>query len=790
MIMKTWKSEVISLLNRLGGQASLDEIYNEFENNGSRPRIPNYKAVIRATLERGCRDSLAFDGDELFYMVNSKGGGKYGLLKQWNFDWVDFYVEFAEKLLTYKNKRQDLIVKVKNVFKNIGVELPTLEEKDSDIIDIDPFTIFGTFNKSMKASSRQLIIGGYAKEFSVKSPIPQSFDGIPVLMPMNATFYAFKSERGEDVIDNVWEIFEAAINYAKDKSSKNQEKFKKYFDIVINHKYMANRITMGLFWINPEEYINLDGRNRWYIFDSKQLPETFVSKLPRFENKPTSSEYLELIDKFKEYFTSNGAIVKNFKELSQVAWVYANEVNEQEKNEKKLQKQEDDNNSVRYWLYAPGHGASEWQKFYKKGIMAIGWDEIGDLTQYASKDEIKQALKTKINPNYTYRNDAHALWQFSREMKPGDVVFVKKGKFALIGRGVVQSKYYFDPKIKDYCNVCKVKWTHNGEWKHPGHATMKTLTDVTRYTDYVNKLNEIFSEEGAELLEEKEQVFSKYTEEDFLNEVYISENEYSTIKKLLETKKNVILQGPPGVGKTFAAKKLAYSIMGEKNNDRIGFIQFHQSYSYEDFIMGYRPSEEGFRLTDGVFYKFCKNAEIDSDNPYFFIIDEINRGNLSKIFGELFMLIENDKRGQEIELIYTGEKFTVPQNVYIIGMMNTADRSLALLDYALRRRFAFYTMSPAFNSVGFLNYKTQLHSQQFNNLISCVESLNKAISEDESLGEGFCIGHSFFCDLNNIFEDELNNIVEYEIIPLIKEYWFDEPDKLRIWISNLRSSLK
>jgi 5-methylcytosine-specific restriction protein B len=221
-------------------------------------------------------------------------------------------------------------------------------------------------------------------------------------------------------------------------------------------------------------------------------------------------------------------------------------------------------------------------------------------------------------------------------------------------------------------------------------------------------------------------------------------------------------------------------------------VQFHQSYSYEDFIMGFRPSATGFELKKGAFYNFCKEAEIDTDNDYFFIIDEINRGNLSKIFGELFMLIENDKRGNSLQLLYSDEKFSVPKNVYIIGMMNTADRSLAMLDYALRRRFAFIEMKPGFDNESFRLYRMSLESSKFDQLINCVSSLNVVISNDESLGEGFCIGHSYFCNLTPVTVDEqsLSAIVEYELIPLLKEYWFDEPNKVRDWSSNLRSAIK
>lgn len=444
---------------------------------------------------------------------------------------------------------------------------------------------------------------------------------------------------------------------------------------------------------------------------------------------------------------------------------------------------------TRYWIYSPGDNASIWDECYNQKIMAIGWDKIGDLKEYDSKDEIKQAMKDLINSNYSWKNAGHAAWQFANEMKPGDIVFAKKGMHIIVGRGVVTSDYRFDSSREHYKNVRSIDWTDKGEWQHPGQAVMKSLTDITSYTDYVAKLNSLFENEIDD--EETQEVeYPSYNAEDYLNEVYMDEKSYKTLVALIRTKKNVILQGSPGVGKTFAAKRLAYSIMGVKDPNRVMMIQFHQSYSYEDFIMGFRPSENGFELKRGTFYNFCKGAEIDSENDYFFIIDEINRGNLSKIFGELFMLIENDKRGVELQLLYSEEKFHVPENVYIIGMMNTADRSLAMLDYALRRRFAFYEMKPGFNTDGFRKYRIKLASEKFDRLINCVENLNVSITADESLGEGFCIGHSYFCNLEKVTDQVLYSIVEFELIPLLKEYWFDEPIKAKDWISNLRSAIK
>ncbi len=286
---------------------------------------------------------------------------------------------------------------------------------------------------------------------------------------------------------------------------------------------------------------------------------------------------------------------------------------------------------------------------------------------------------------------------------------------------------------------------------------------------------------------------TKYTKQDFINDVYMIPERYDELKALLINKQNIILQGAPGVGKTYSAERLAYSIMGEKDDSRIEFIQFHQNYSYEDFIMGYRPNEKGgFDLKEGVFYRFCEKARNDPDHrKHFFIIDEINRGNLSKIFGELLMLIEKDYRKESATLAYRDEKFTVPDNLYIIGMMNTADRSLALIDYALRRRFSFFEMEPGFDSDGFRKYAAGLNNPKVDELIKKIVELNKAITDDKSLGKGFRIGHSYFCgrSAENCTDEWLRSVVKYDIIPTLEEYWFDDMDKVSDWENKLNGAL-
>ena len=312
---------------------------------------------------------------------------------------------------------------------------------------------------------------------------------------------------------------------------------------------------------------------------------------------------------------------------------------------------------------------------------------------------------------------------------------------------------------------------------------LKTLTfDVGFYIsrEYSKKGDSVSSDD--EWFPSQEE-YTPYTKDDFLSEVYMTEEKYDRLAGVLLNKMNIILQGAPGVGKTFAAKRLAYSLMGEKDDSRIEFVQFHQNYSYEDFMMGYRPSGDSFELKYGVFYRFCKKAENQPDKKFFFIIDEINRGNLSKIFGELLMLIEKDYRGTKATLAYNGMPFTVPENLYIIGMMNTADRSLAMIDYALRRRFSFFEIDPGFESKGFSDYQQTLENETFDELIKKVIELNEEISRDKSLGKGFCIGHSYFCGRTKetCTDEWMQSVVDYDILPMLQEYWFDDDSKVQRW---------
>ncbi len=429
-------------------------------------------------------------------------------------------------------------------------------------------------------------------------------------------------------------------------------------------------------------------------------------------------------------------------------------------------------------LYAPAPGDSDcryWWLTANPKIWSFSEMNVGEAQSY-----------TLYNDNGNKRR----IFQNFLNVQAGDMV---------IG--------YESNPVKQIVAICKITAEQDGEKilfekiesliSPIDYATLKSVPELEKMEFFANPNGSLFSlTEGEydfimDMIRDENPIAveakaDKYDKIDFLGEVFMSEQRYDMLVAVLKNKKNIILQGAPGVGKTFAARRLAYSMIGEKDDSRIEFVQFHQNYSYEDFMMGYKPSGDGFELKTGIFYRFCQKAANQPDNDFFFIIDEINRGNMSKIFGELLMLIESDYRGTKTTLAYNGISFSVPKNLYIIGMMNTADRSLAMIDYALRRRFSFFDIEPGFDSEGFIQYQNELNNETFNQLIDTVKALNRKISDDKSLGKGFCIGHSYFSNWKECTDEKMRAVVDYDIIPMLSEYWFDDDKTLQEWSNNLR----
>lgn len=453
----------------------------------------------------------------------------------------------------------------------------------------------------------------------------------------------------------------------------------------------------------------------------------------------------------------------------------------------------------RVWVIATGEGGRMWPEFLREGYVGVD-TELGDLTEIETREAVHAATSALPGSAADPRNDSLAYWQFAHEMRSGDYVIAKRGTTEVLGEGRIESDYEYRPDVAEYQHRRRVKWGATGQWDLGKQGVVqKTLTDFSEKRDWLHRVWTMMH--TAELVRQRSRVAENsdhtYTLNDALEGLFLSQDRFRSILDALARKKSIIIEGPPGVGKTFIAKRLAYALIGHRDANRVEMVQFHQSYAYEDFMQGWRPDGRGaFKLQHGAFYRFCKRAERDPQSPHVFIIDEINRGNLSKVFGELLLLIEADKRGPEhaIQLTYSTtdeERFSVPENVHIIGLMNTADRSLAMVDYALRRRFSFVRLEPAFDTEHFSEHllDAEVSESLVTLIVERLTALNDTIREDRTnLGPGFVIGHSFFVPpkgaerLDNAWYE---SVVRSEIEPLLAEYWFDQPDRVREQVDRL-----
>jgi MoxR-like ATPase len=465
---------------------------------------------------------------------------------------------------------------------------------------------------------------------------------------------------------------------------------------------------------------------------------------------------------------------------------------------------------ARFWVLGTGENGRLWPDFRDKGYVGVSFTEFAEPLDALSYEEIYSRLLAGRSDGSKPTMDARAGDQFAREMHVGDYVFAKQGRSSLLGFGRVSSDYRYEEREPYYRHRRSVEWIKTGTWTlaEDQRITPKTLTYFTNYPEWIAYALTLIGEGGGstsaiEVAERPEESYGPalrpYGIDDLLAEgVFLDRGELEAARRAWEDKKNLILAGPPGTGKSWLAQRLAWARLGAKDASRLLKIQFHQSYSYEDFVRGYRPGEGKFELRDGPFLEFCARARKDPERrPYVLLIDEINRGDISRVFGELFFLLEADKRTPEYALGLScpregDEPFFIPPNLYLIGTMNSADRSLAVVDYALRRRFAFVNLRPAFDREAFSEFMTGervgASDALVARIIDAMKRLNQEIASDRNLGQGYAIGHSYFTSVGEDTEvDEAwyRSVIETQILPTLEEYWFDQSAKVHAWREQL-----
>lgn len=697
------------------------------------------------------------------------------------FTWIPIHRETIRRILEYRDNSKELITILREM-KEKGLKVVNLEANDAEgpipLTEIDPFSFLASFNRRLKEKNRRDNWAFLQTRWNLKTPVPDDFAGIPTYNSMLSRLFPHTRDRDKDHISLLWQMAAQAVDNGIEK-----------IDEALFNKCLALRcvamttLTIGLFWINPEKYLSADSKNIAY------------GKSKGVQAEP--HDYQSYRQWLREMTEKVGS---NYPQVSHEAHLYS------ESTPKAPDKTIKPGSSSDTTSTSAG-------KADRERLLSAGLSTRAEASPEPPPADI-QYWWLNVNPkiwnidearigqrqsytSHNQRGNKRQKYRYFQEVKPGDVV---------IG-------YLTSPR-KEVVAICRITkglhQTENGEEiefekierlaKPIPYETLQANPEVAKSEPLINNQGSLFK-----LTKEEYQIIRSiideinialpiniepYDKKKAMKGLFLAESQFDQMLTALEEKKNIILQGPPGVGKTYVANRLACALMGCNDPQRIDMIQFHQSYSYEDFIQGYRPTAKGyFELKHGIFYQFCRRAQRDERRPYVFIIDEINRGNLSKIFGELMMLIEPDKRGEEfaIPLTYSqddDEKFYIPENLYLIGMMNTADRSLAMVDYALRRRFRFITLKPEFSSEVFKVFLINAGADPalVDKIVTRMNQLNEVIAADtKNLGPGYKIGHSYFSPRDKFKPDEdwYRRIIELEIMPLIQEYWFDNEHKVK-----------
>ena len=695
------------------------------------------------------------------------------------FTWIDIYQEIATTLRDWEGKQLELISFLEDI-RTQGYTITSLQDKNRDgerflLREIDPFTFFGVFNRGIKDENRMGILAQIKHFFQLQSPIPSDFSGIPVLNNMRSWFFPYHESRKANDIQRLWRVFHLAFQ----KNPLQDEQFLQAFNEALSVNSVNINLTMGLFWMHPEVFLSLDSLNRTYLGI----------------NIPTGGLTAHFYDNVIQKTLVND---QPFPKLSLAAWSSAHNAETVPVTKKTFMEPKQEIRD--YWMVGSYWDGSippdQTKRFLDEGIWQNGYTD-----RYLDKvRSMKVNDRIAIKASTTRRNDL----PFDARDHTVSLMIIKATGTIVANRNdgrtievewdpdYQRKSWYFFTNLN---TIWQLKTDDN--YKHKQYS--EKLIDFVWYggkQDYAWFCKRWWGDKepgNPPLLDEPELAFNPYSVEDILaTGAFLEEQEVYQILRRLRTKKAMILQGTPGVGKTYIARKIAYALMKEVDNNRLEMVQFHQSYSYDDFVRGYRPLPDragSFGLQNGIFYEFCQKATQDPDREYVFIIDEINRGNLSLIFGELLMLIEADKRGAEyaVPLVYRNHqdepRFYIPPNLYLIGLMNVADRSLAMVDYALRRRFAFITLKPAYEGHRFRQWLLMrgMPEAVVTLIISRMTNLNNEIKEDPLLGENYQVGHSYFCPKGDNFtelkKDWYTSIIETEIAPLLKEYWFDNSKK-------------